>query len=131
MQAKTFQCSVVTPERVALEVEAEFAALPAHDGEIGILKNRAPLFVKLDVGRLRVKTGEEQHVLYVDGGFAEMAENRLTVLTEDARQAEEIDRQAAEASLAEAYAMSARDDASAEARRRAVKRAKVQLKLLQ
>ncbi len=131
MQAKTFQCSVVTPERVALEVEAEFAALPAHDGEIGILKNRAPLFVKLDVGRLRVKTGEEQHVLYVDGGFAEMAENRLTVLTEDARQAEEIDRQAAEASLAEAHAMSARDDASAEARRRAVKRAKVQLKLLQ
>ncbi len=131
MQAKTFQCSVVTPERVALEVEAEFAALPAHDGEIGILKNRAPLFVKLDVGRLRVKTGEEQHVLYVDGGFAEMAENRLTVLTEDARQAEEIDRQAAEASLAEAHAMSARDDASAETRRRAVKRAKVQLKLLQ
>ncbi len=129
--APTFHCSVVTPERVALEVEARFAALPAHDGEIGILRNRASLLVKLDVGRLRIEAPGERHILYVDGGFAEMVANRLTVLTESAQRPEELDRQAAEASLVEAQAMRAHDDASVEARRRAVKRAKVQLRLLQ
>ena len=128
---ETFHCSVVTPERAVLEVEAQFAALPAHDGEIGILRNRASLLVKLDVGRLRIETPDERHVLYVDGGFAEMVDNRLTILTEDARRPDELDRQAAEASLAEARTMIIRDDASVEARRRAIKRAKVQLQLLQ
>ncbi|MEE8137703.1 MAG: ATP synthase F1 subunit epsilon [Thermoanaerobaculia bacterium] len=128
---ETFHCSVVTPERAVLEVEAQFAALPAHDGEIGILRNRASLLVKLDVGRLRIETPDERHVLYVDGGFAEMVDNRLTVLTEDARRPDELDRRAAEASLAEARTMIIRDDASVEARRRAIKRAKVQLQLLQ
>ena len=84
-ESKTFRCSVVTPERVVLEAEARFAALPAHDGEIGILRDRAPLLVKLDVGRLRIETADERHILYVEGGFAEMVDNRLTVLSEVAR----------------------------------------------
>ena len=94
--------------------------------------------VREDCGAVSLFTGtvrspnDGKRVIEIDySAFAEMAENRLTVLTEDARKAEESDRQAAEASLAEAYAMSARNDASAETRRRAVKRAKVQLKLLQ
>jgi F0F1-type ATP synthase epsilon subunit len=60
-ETKTFRCSVVTPERVVLEAEARFAALPAHDGEIGILRDRAPLLVKLDVGRLRIETADERY----------------------------------------------------------------------
>ena len=128
--SKTFRCSVVTPERVVLEAEARFAALPAHDGEIGILRDRAPLLVKLDVGRLRIETADERHILYVEGGFAEMVDNRLTVLSEVARRPDELERQAAEARLAEALAMTVRDDASLESRRRAVKGAKTQLQLL-
>ncbi len=129
-ESKTFRCSVVTPERVVLEAEARFAALPAHDGEIGILRDRAPLLVKLDVGRLRIETADERHILYVEGGFAEMVDNRLTVLSEVARRPDELERQAAEARLAEGLAMTVRDDASLESRRRAVKGAKTQLQLL-
>ncbi|MEJ2086276.1 MAG: hypothetical protein P8Y44_11450 [Acidobacteriota bacterium] len=81
---KTFSCSVVTPERAVLECEATFAALPAHDGEIGILFNRAPLLCRLGHGRLRIESGAEKHVLQVAGGFAEMVANRLTILTEEA-----------------------------------------------
>ncbi len=128
---KTFSCSVVTPERVVLEAEARFAALPAHDGEIGILRDRAPLLVKLDVGRLRIETADERHILYVDGGFAEMVDNRLTILSEEARRPDQLERQTAEAKLAEALAMTVRDDASLERRRRAVKGAKIQLQLLE
>ena len=38
----TFHCSVVTPERAVLETEASFVAFPAHDGEVGVLPDRAP-----------------------------------------------------------------------------------------
>ena len=86
---KTFSCSVVTPERAVLECDATFVALPAHDGEIGILFNRAPLLCRLGDGRLRVESDTEKHVLHVAGGFAEMVANRLTILTEEATVADE------------------------------------------
>ncbi len=84
VSGKTFNCSVVTPERAVLECEAIFAALPAHDGEIGILFNRAPLLCRLGDGQLRIESATEKHVLHVAGGFAEMVANRLTILTEEA-----------------------------------------------
>ena len=61
----SFHCSVVTPERVVLETEARFVALPAHDGEVGILPGRAPLLVALGVGRLRVQSADGEQVLHV------------------------------------------------------------------
>ncbi len=128
--AATFQLSVVTPERVVLEAEVKFVALPAHDGEIGIMRNRAPLLVKLAPGSLRADTDGGPRTLYVDGGFAEMADNRLTVLTEEAVRPEELDAEAVEARLAEARAMKIPDDAAFEARQRALRRARVQRRLL-
>ena len=127
----TFACSVVTPEGVVAETEARFVVLPAHDGEIGVLHDRAPLFCKLDVGRLRIETTDEKSVFFVDGGFAEMVNNQLTILTEDARRPDELDREAAEKGLSEAKSMSVTDETSFLARQRALKRARVQLRLLQ
>lgn len=127
----TFACSVVTPEGVVAETEARFVVLPAHDGEIGLLHDRAPLFCKLDVGRLRIETTDEKLVFFVDGGFAEMVNNQLTILTEDARRPDELDREAAEKGLSEAKSMSVTDETSFLARQRALKRARVQLRLLQ
>ncbi|MDH3402035.1 MAG: ATP synthase F1 subunit epsilon [Acidobacteriota bacterium] len=128
-EAKTFELAVVTPEAAVLDTEATFVALPAHDGEIGILRDRAPLVVKLDVGLLRAETAAGAIRLYVDGGFAEMVGNRLTVLTEDARDPAALDRGAAERRLAEARAMTAGDEAAHAAREKALRRARVQLKL--
>ena len=128
--AKLFHCSVVTPERAVFEGDVHFVALPAHDGEIGILRHRAPLLCKLDVGSLRIDTGDGTDVYYVDGGFAEMVDNRLSILTEDAKLAAELDRERAEAALAEAREIKATGPGSAALRERALKRAKVQLRML-
>ena len=125
----TFRCTVVTPERPVLDVAATFVALPAHDGEIGILHNRAPLLAKLGVGVLRVETAGEKHLLYVDGGFAQIVHNRLTILTEQAKKAEEIDAQAASRKLAEAKAMPAHTPEAVEQRSREIKRANIQLQI--
>jgi F-type H+-transporting ATPase subunit epsilon len=127
----TFACSVVTPEGVVADTEAQFVVLPAHDGEIGLLHDRAPLFCKLDAGRLRIETPNENLVFFVDGGFAEMVNNQLTILTEDARRPDELDREAAEKGLSEAKAMTVTDETSFLARQRALKRARVQLRLIQ
>ena len=128
-EGKNFHLAVVTPEAAVLDTEASFVALPAHDGEIGVLRNRAPLLIKLDVGLLRAETADGTRRLYVDGGFAEMIDNRLTVLTEDAKDPGELDRGEAEKSLAEARAMTAEDAAAFTAREKALRRARVKLRL--
>lgn len=128
-EAKTFKCSVVTPEKVVLECDARFVALPAHDGEIGLLRGRAPIVCKLDIGQLRVETESGKESFFIDGGFAEMAGNSLTVLTEDARRSKDIDRQAAQKSLEEAQAMPGGDPITMAAREKSLKRARTQLRL--
>ena|SRR5436305_4392454 len=129
----TFHCSVITPERAVLEADATFVAFPAHDGEVGILPGRAPLLFKLGIGVLRVESptvagGEEQ--LFVDGGFAQMVEDRLTILTEQAKRPAEIDRAAAEKAFAAAHDLPAESDAEFAARQRALERARVQLRMI-
>src|SRR3954465_10196908 len=101
----TFQCSVITPERAVLESDATFVAFPAHDGEVGILPNRAPLLFKMGAGELRGESPQGNQVLFVDGGFAQMVENRLTLLTEVAKKIEDIKPDAVERRAPEAPPM--------------------------
>jgi F-type H+-transporting ATPase subunit epsilon len=127
----TFHCSVITPERAVLEAEATFVAFPAHDGEVGILPGRAPLLFKMGIGELRVESPEGNRNFFVDGGFAQMVENRLTLLTEQAKTIGEIDPAAAERALAEARTMPMVSDTEFAARQRAVRRAETQIHLVE
>ena len=126
----TFDCVVVTPERVVLETRAEFAALPAWDGEIGILRSRAPLMVKLGVGVLRIKSEDGEQKMAIDGGFAEMVDNKLSVLTEGAYFAADLERSEVEQALSDAQAMEAHDTTAVADRNHALASAKAQLKIL-
>ncbi len=125
-----FQCSVVTPERAVLECEARSVVFPAHDGEMGILTDRAPLLCQLGIGPLRVdEAGGETHVLAIDGGFAQMVDNRLTILTEQAREASEVDREATRKALEAAMAREAHSESDYARRAKDIQRARTQLKL--
>ena len=126
----TFHCSVITPERAVLEVDATFVAFPAHDGEVGILPHRAPLLFKMGAGELRVESPQGNQVFFVDGGFAQMVENRLTLLTEVAKKIEEIDPAAIERQLAEAHRMPMKTDAEFKARQRVLHSAQAQRQIL-
>jgi len=83
--AKTFQCTVVTPSEQLLDEPVVYANLPAHDGQMGVLQNRAAMLVELGEGELllRDEKGAEKHYT-LRGGFAQMKDNRLTLLTEEA-----------------------------------------------
>jgi F-type H+-transporting ATPase subunit epsilon len=129
-QNDTFHCSVITPERVVVDTEATFVAFPAHDGEVGILPGRAPLLFRMGSGELRVQSPQGDQVLFVDSGFAQMLENRLTLLTQVARKIEEIDPAAVEKQLAEAHAMPMKTDAEFKARERVLRSAQAQRRIL-
>ena len=129
--SKSFALSVVTPERVVVECDARFVALPAHDGEVGILAHRAPLLTRLSSGPLRIEgTDGVTQPFFIDGGFAEMVGNRLTVLTESAVPADQLTREGAKALLAEAEAMESVDEGAYAARQRMFRKARAQLRML-
>ena len=97
--AKTLTCIVVTPEQTALEQQAEFVALPLYDGEIGIAPDHAPLIGRLGYGEMRIKSGGGEQHYYVDGGFVQVADNTVSVLTNKAVPADKVDLAAAQAGL--------------------------------
>lgn len=130
-EARSFDLSVVTPEKAISEGAASFVSLPAHDGEIGILRGRAPLVAKLDVGALRIRRPDgENETWFIDGGFAEMADNRLTVLTEAALRPDELERARVQEELEAARALPAVTAEEFAARQHALKAARVKLALL-
>jgi F-type H+-transporting ATPase subunit epsilon len=96
------QCIVVTPERAVVDESVEFVALPMYDGELGVLPGRAPLIGRLGPGELRTRRGAETRRYYVDGGFAQVRANVVTVLTPRALRAEEVNLETARRMLQEA-----------------------------
>src|SRR3954465_9325762 len=93
------------PEAEAFNATVSQAILPAHDGLIGILTDRSPLLVKLGTGPLRLDAaGGASQYFFVDGGIAQMKDNKLTILTPTATPASQLDAEAARAELAEATA---------------------------
>lgn len=105
-----FDCVVVTPEQQSFNGTVRQVVLPAHDGQVGILTGRAPLLVKLGIGTLRLeRTKGADEVFFVDGGVAQMKDNRLTILTDKAIAAADLDAESAKAEYAEAEARKSTD----------------------
>lgn len=130
MADQVLHCSVITPEGRVFEGPVEMVVIPAHDGQRGILRNHAPLICKLGAGRLRAKTHDVEERWFIEGGFCQVFENRVTILTRRALRPEEIDRAAAEAQLAEAIQMVARDEVSVRRKAEAEASARAQLRMI-
>lgn len=92
------EVAITTPEGLVHKGQAKKVVLPAHDGELGVLPRHAPLIGKLGVGELRVSPAEGGGDLsiFVQGGFVEILENRVTVLAARAELTSTIDPAAAE-----------------------------------
>ncbi len=126
---KQLQCIVVTPEKAVLDEPAEFVALPMYDGELGVLPGRAPLIGRLGPGELRLQQHGAPRRLFVDGGFAQVRSNVVTVLTPRAMPAEAINPQAARQDLTAAQAVVAKSAEDQDARRKAEDRARAMIRV--
>ena len=77
--------SVISPEAVLFEGEVESLVAPAFDGEVGILTSHAPMVTLLGRGTLRLGAGAGARRFTVEGGFLQVADNEVRVVTEHAK----------------------------------------------
>jgi len=93
--ASTMQVLVATPEREVYRGEADFLVAPGAMGELGIMPKHTPLLSALTVGELRITHGEEVDEVFVSGGYIEVQPDMITVLSDSAERAHDIDEAAA------------------------------------
>ncbi len=111
--AASFRLRIVTPERHLLDEDVEEVTAPGAAGEFGVLPDHIAFLTVLAPGRLIYKSGGKRHVLAIFGGYAEVADNVMTVLADGAELVEEIDAQRAERELRDAETKLAGLDAAA------------------
>ena len=95
MSADRLRLKLVTPERVAVDAEADEVSVPAALGMVGILPGHAPLLASLRTGELEYRLASSHHSVAIFGGFIEVRDNVVTVLADAAELPEEIDVAAA------------------------------------
>lgn len=125
----TLQCIVVTPETTILDEPAEFVAVPLYDGELGIAAGHTPLLGRLGYGELRIRKGASLQRFYVDGGFVEVVDDVVTVLTNNAMPADQVDPAVAAERLSAALARPAHTPELMEIRDRVVAQSRAQLRI--
>jgi F-type H+-transporting ATPase subunit epsilon len=76
--------SVISPEKVLFEGEVESVVAPAYDGEVGILPNHAPMVTLLGKGTVRLGEGGRAGRFEIAGGFLQVADNKVRLVTEHA-----------------------------------------------
>jgi F-type H+-transporting ATPase subunit epsilon len=82
--AAKLKVAIVSPERTLFDGPAEMVVVPAWDGELGILRGHAPMLALLGKGTLRVTDGQAECRFAVDGGFLQVADDTVIVLSERA-----------------------------------------------
>jgi F-type H+-transporting ATPase subunit epsilon len=106
--ANTLKLEIVTPESKVYSEDVDMVTLPGVEGEMGIFPMHVPLITQLVSGEVGVRKGGQEFFLAVGDGFVEVTGERVSILTDMAVKAENIDeakaeaaRQRAEARLAE------------------------------
>ncbi len=144
--ARSFQCTLVTPQSLLLDAQLTYASIPAADGQLGIMPGRAPLLMTLGDGPLRldiVRSGSadsgtslaegtgQTRWFFVGGGFVQMKDDALSLVASEAVPLEQMTRDAAEAQLKEALGRMTPSDEQFVSNQRQQIRARTMLQLLQ
>ncbi|MDY0110861.1 MAG: ATP synthase F1 subunit epsilon [Candidatus Krumholzibacteria bacterium] len=131
---KPFKVNIVTPEKVAWEAEAVSVILPGSLGYLGIWANHAPLVSGLEPGVVTIRLDDTGTTRYLScgGGFVEVSDNVVNVMTDSCEEAGEIDGHRARAALARAKERLLSRDAAIDKERAllARQRAEARLKVL-
>jgi F-type H+-transporting ATPase subunit epsilon len=84
MAAERLTVAIISPDSTVFEGEADMVVAPAWDGEVGVLRGHAPMLVLLGDGEMRVTQGGGTQRFRVTGGFMQVADDVVTVLSESA-----------------------------------------------
>jgi F-type H+-transporting ATPase subunit epsilon len=98
--AGNIMLEVVTPDKSVVSEEAQIVVAPGEYGEFGVLIGHTSFLTTLKIGMIRYKDqGAAERIVFVNGGFAEVLPNRVTVLAESADRRRDIDVERAQAAL--------------------------------
>ncbi|MDD7339189.1 MAG: F0F1 ATP synthase subunit epsilon [Eubacteriales bacterium] len=87
---------VVTPDKLFFEGDIDMLVARTIEGDVGILLNHSPLVTILDIGRLVIKDGDERKIAACAGGYIDVRNNNITVVSDACEWEEEIDINRAE-----------------------------------
>ena len=121
-------CKVVTPEKTEVDRMADSIILPMVDGQLGVLRGRAPMIGRLGHGVLRLTGAGTDHRYFVEGGFAQVEDDTVSIVTQRAVPLDQLDVSTSQAGLEEALAMPATTPAQNQLKAQAVTRARGQLR---
>ncbi|MBI1336299.1 MAG: hypothetical protein GC164_04985 [Phycisphaera sp.] len=122
---QAFHCTIVTPEAQVFDGEVVYASIPAWDGQVGLAHLRSAMLVKLGDGPLRLDLPKgEKSYFFIAGGFAQMKDDKLTLVANEATAATDLKRDEAVAMLKAAEARRAVGDDQIEARQHEQDRAR-------
>lgn len=127
--ANAFSIKIITPTRVGLDDEAVHVQVPGSDGYFGVLANHAPLLAALGYGQLKVTHANKTESSYaVGGGFVEVLDNRVVLITDFAEEKKEIDVERAKESMHRAVdRLKSRHDADVSRAEASLARARIRL----
>ena len=128
----TFNLQIITPKKIVFDKEVEMVVLRTTEGDMGILPNHAPFVAELAIGEMKVKLAPESEEMYfVAGGFLEIANNKVTILADDAMNAKDIDIEQAkkEAEIAKAKLSKLKEDRDIAATERALQESLTKIKI--
>lgn len=130
MAAAKLHCSVVTPESAIFDEAVDRVIVPIHDGEVGILPGHAHFLAKLGIGELRLVTGSHTQRFFLEGGFVQVGDDVVTILTDRACEIEELDFPEARQRLEELRSQPGKGEELAEAGRRLLTMERVRKRIL-
>jgi len=90
---------VITPDKVVWDAMADELVLPSSTGQIGILTDHAPLLTALDIGVMKLKSDSSWTSIVLMEGFAEVEDNKVTILCNGAEEGDSIDAKTAQEEL--------------------------------
>jgi len=99
--ARTFQLNIITPDKDFFNEAVEMVVVRTVEGDMGILGNHEPVVAPLSIGSIRVrkKDGEEFTEASCSGGFINITEDKVDIVTDSAEWADEIDLERAQTAL--------------------------------
>ncbi|HEY4232678.1 MAG TPA: ATP synthase F1 subunit epsilon [Lacipirellulaceae bacterium] len=127
----SLRCLVVTPETTVVDTLADAVTVTLVDGEYGIAPRHAPMIGRLGYGELRIRVGAEQERYYTDGGFVQVVDDVVSVLTNRAMTAASLTTATATEQLRAALARPAAGNEELAIRDRLIAQSRGQLRVAQ
>jgi len=93
--AMTMHVDIVSAEQEIFSGPAEFLVAPAEMGEVGVMPRHAPFLSTLQAGEVKVTTSEGEESYYISGGMLEVQPHTVTILSDTALRAKDLDEAAA------------------------------------